>query len=82
MKAVKFKEQNIEMGKDQPQHETLPACRTDDGIIISCWKFTWKEKIKILFGKPIWLWQYTFNHGMNPISLDMDYPEITTKEKQ
>jgi len=32
----------------------LPVLRRD-GVCISCWKPTWRERIYIFLGKPVWL---------------------------
>lgn len=57
MKPIEFKEQNVVFAKDQPQYQPLPALKlnTPEGEVISCWKMSFKERIKaLLFGK-VWL---------------------------
>ena len=49
MKPIKFKEQNIIYAKDQKEYNSLPAFRYDDGEVISCWRLSLKERIKVLF---------------------------------
>lgn len=35
---------------------------------ISCWRPTWRERLAILFGSPVWLWVYGERHP--PVALD------------
>ena len=53
------------------QCTSLDAFWTGDNFI-SCWKVSWKERLKILFGKPIWLWMRSRRHP--PVALEIDYP--------
>ena len=51
MKPVEFEHQNIVFAKDQPEYQPLPALRIDspEGEVISCWKMSFKERMKVLF---------------------------------
>lgn len=68
MKPVKFKHQNIEFAKDQDEYNTLPALRLDtpQGEVISCWRMSFKERIKILFFGRVWLSLMSFNKPLTP----------------
>lgn len=48
MKPIEFPEQNIVLGKDQPQYQPLPAYRGDDQVI-TCWQLSLRDRIKLLF---------------------------------
>jgi len=54
VKIIKFKESNIEFAKDQPEYITMPAHKSDDNVVTSCWKLTLWERIKILFTGIMW----------------------------
>ena len=41
----------------------------DDGTLTSCWRPTWRERFRILFGKPIWLAIVATRQP--PVSLDV-----------
>ncbi|HBR31937.1 MAG TPA: hypothetical protein DD733_07625 [Clostridiales bacterium] len=73
MQPTKFKEQNITFTKPasmtDEQCSSLPAYR-DDREIISCWKMTWKERIKVLFIGKIWFSVY--GTSQPPICLSVD----------
>ena len=72
MYPIEFKEQNWIFAKDQPQYLSLPCYKSEDGEVISCWKLTFKERLKVLFGKPIWLSMLTFNKPLQPQKLSVD----------
>ena len=76
MIPLKFKEQNITFAENQPEYLPLPAWRSPEGEVISCWKFAFKEKIMILFNSKLWLRQYTFNSPLQPQLPQVEYPFI------
>ena len=44
-------------------------CAISSGVVHSQWRFTWKERIKVLFGKPLTLAVVTGK--MPPVSLEI-----------
>lgn len=66
MKPLEFKEQNCIYAKDQPEYLPLPSHKTKDGVVTSCWKLNWKERIKILLSGKLWLEQLTFSQALQP----------------
>jgi hypothetical protein len=74
MKPIEFKEANFTFAINQPQYRPLPTWRGDDGTVISCWKLTRKERLKLLFTGRIWLRVLTFNQPLQPQRLDVDRP--------
>ena len=88
MKPVTFEHVNITFAKDQPEYLDLPALvDTDRGTVITCWDFTWKERIAILFQGCVWLSQMTFNKALQPQRPSVERPfdfegeEKTKKQK-
>jgi len=74
MKPISFKQQNCIYAEHQPEYIPLPAHRDKDSIITSCWKFTLKERLKVLFrGKMYWQ-QWSFNQPLQPIKPSIDNP--------
>jgi hypothetical protein len=52
MKPIKFKGYNVIYAENQPEYIPLPVYKDKDGTVVSCWKFTILERIKVLlFGK-------------------------------
>lgn len=70
MKPIKFKESNITLAKDQPQYQQLPIHRDgkdNEGRVTSCWKLSFKERIKLLFTGNLWLSMMTFHKQPMPV---------------
>ncbi len=78
MKIKHFPESNITFARDQPEYQPLPAFYVGDnqGIVISCWSLSIKERIKVLFTGCIWLHVLTFNNPLQPQLMQTDYPFI------
>lgn len=74
MKAIEFDQQNTIMGKNQPEYFPLPAYKDDAGVVTSCFKFTFFEKLRVLFGNPVWISVATFNDPLQPIRLTITKP--------
>lgn len=78
MKPVSFKHQNIVFAKDQPEYQPLPALRIDSpqGEVISCWKMSFKERIKVLFTGVVWLSLLSFNKPLTPSFMAVNRKEV------
>ncbi len=74
MKPIKFKQQNCVIAKDQPEYISLPSYKDNDGIVTTCWKLSFLEKIKLLINGKIWLQVMTFKHPLQPIRLSIKNP--------
>lgn len=70
MKAITFPEANVEIAKDQPQYQTLPAYwNAEEGTIVFCFKLNQDEIDRVYATGEIYFKQLTFGHPMQPISL-------------
>jgi hypothetical protein len=67
--------QSVVYAKDQPEYIPLPTSRDNDGTVVTCWKFDWRERLRILFGTPLYLTVLTFNHALQPLRPSLDKPE-------
>lgn len=78
MKPVEFKHQNVIFAKDQPEYQPLPALRLDtpEGQVISCWKMSIWERMKVLFTGRVWLSLMSFNKPLTPSYLAVNRKEI------
>ena len=74
MQPITFKQCNASFAKNQDQYIELPVFRTTDGMVISCWKMTWKERLKAAFTGKIFLTLLTFNYPLQPQLLQVDSP--------
>ncbi len=82
MKPIKFKGSNIVFAKDQPEYLPLPAFRSEDGQVVSCWQLTWKERFKLLWTGKLFLMIATFNKPLQPQVPLVDNPLIFEDEKE
>ena len=60
--------------KDQPQYIPLPAYRTDDGMVVTRWRGTWKERLRFLLFGDLWLSMLTYNQPLQPVKLELTCP--------
>lgn len=67
--------------KDQPEYRQLPAYRESDGTVVTRWRLSWSERIKLLFTGDLWLTVLTFNHPLQPVKLQTKCP-IVSEEMQ
>lgn len=68
MKPVKFKEHNVVFAENQKEYLPLPAFKNDSphGEVISCWKLSWVERLRILFTGKLWVELLSFNKPLTP----------------
>lgn len=66
MKPVDFEGANVTFAKDQPEYQPLPAHRTQDGQVISCWALTWRERLRLLVTGRLYLSLLTFGQPLQP----------------
>jgi len=66
MKPIEFKEKNCVYAEHQPEYLPLPAHKTKDGRVISCWQLSFKERLQALFKGKVWFMVMTFNKNLQP----------------
>jgi len=78
MKPVEFKHQNTVFAKDQPEYQPLPALILDtpEGEVISCWKLSFNERLKVLMFGRVWLSLMSFNKPLTPSYLSVNRKEV------
>ena len=78
MKPIEFKEQNTIFAKDQPEYQPLPALKmnTIEGQVISCWKLSFKERMKLLFTGKVWMSLMMFGNPLTPSYLTVNKKEL------
>lgn len=76
MKPKNFPEANVNFAKNQPEYLQLPAFKNDsqEGEVVSCWKLSFRERMRVLVKGEIWVSMMSFNKPLTP-SL------ITTKKE-
>lgn len=56
----------VEIAASQPEYKTLPA-RMNDGVVYTRWKFSFRERLCVLFGAKLDLNILTFGENLQPI---------------
>ncbi len=81
MKPVEFPEVNITFAKDKPEYQPLPAFRNESpqGEVITCWKLSFRERIRVLFMGNIWLSLLSFNKPLTPSFMTTKKEEVLIK---
>lgn len=81
MKPIKFKESNTVYGKGQENiYDALPATLFEDGEVVTCWKLSWKDVLRLLFTRKVWLCVATFKKPLQPLFMSTDKYEIFQKK--
>lgn len=76
MKSKWFKEQNVIFAENQTEYEPLPALKTEEGDVITCWELSDEEIELIKANKCLYLAVKTFNTPLQPIFLTVDKNEV------
>lgn len=74
MKPIEFKGFNVTFAKDQPEYLPLPAYKDKAGVVTSCWKLKFVERLKILWHGKLYVQNLTFNKPLQPQRLIVDNP--------
>lgn len=74
MKPVKFHGSNTVFAENQPEYLPLPARVSANGEVTSCWKLSWRERLRILFAGRFYVRMLTFNQPLQPLlpTVDLD----------
>lgn len=85
MNSITFPEKTIIIAENQPEYIPLPAYRhlnpetggvDTSGQLTFCWQPTWKERLLLALGFPIWHTVLTFNQPLQPQMLSLIKPSM------
>ena len=65
--------------KDQPEYQPLPVWKAEGGTTLSRWHLTWRERLIAFFRGDVYLWIETFNKPLQPVSLQVERPEMASE---
>jgi hypothetical protein len=65
------RENEVVLAKDQPEYAQLPALPIEGGMMLTRWRFTWRERLQILFFCDLHLWVWTFGKPFQPVALQI-----------
>lgn len=81
MNPIPFGEQNTVYAERQPEYIPLPAHKDADGLVTTCWKLCFWEKMLILMEGKIWLQVLTFNKPLQPLRMTAIEPKRRATEE-
>jgi hypothetical protein len=61
--------------KDQPEYLPLPCRRGVEGTVVTCWKLSLGERLRIFLRGTVYITLLTFNRPLQPILCSLDKPE-------
>lgn len=79
MRPVTFPESTHVLAKDQQEYLPLPVHRQRDGLVVSCWRLTWRERLKLFLTGRLWLMTLTYNAPLQPLAPQVDSPFSSPK---
>jgi hypothetical protein len=84
MRPIKFKEQNVTYAENQPEYLPLPAFKSNDpmGQVISCWKLSFMERVRILFTGKLWVCLASFNKPLTPSLFTTKKSDVITTRSE
>lgn len=68
--------------KDQPQYNPLPSIKLPDGLIVTRWAMTWRERLRCLFTGSVYLEVLTFNQPLQPLKMSVAIPDEFAPSKR
>lgn len=68
--------EEVIFAKDQSEYNDLPAVRFANGEVITRWKLTFIERLKLLFSGNLYLHLLTFNRPLQPIKFSFSEAEV------
>jgi len=70
MNPVTFPRSNVTYAKYQPQYRPLPAHYGEvNGQVTTCWRLTWKERIRVLLSGVVFHRCLTFDQPLQPMNM-------------
>jgi hypothetical protein len=82
MTPKNFDEVNVVFAKDQPEYIPLPAFLNEapTGEVITCWRLSFRERIRLLFTGEIWLCMLTFHRPLTPTFVTTKKTELLSNK--
>ena len=75
MKPVDFLASNLTLAENQEEYTTLPAWLSPDSEeVVTCWKLSLWERLKLLWTGELWLRQLVFKQTFQPQLPQVEVP--------
>lgn len=62
--------------KDQPEYRPLPCHKSADGTVLTRWRLTLRERVRVVLRGDVYLFVSTFNKPLQPLMLQVERPEL------
>jgi hypothetical protein len=82
MTPVSFPEQNAVLAENQKEYVPLPVHRTREGLVVSCWRPTFWQRIKLLVTGRLWVLTLTFGDPLQPLMVQTEKPFAPTEQSR
>jgi hypothetical protein len=81
MRAIEFKEVNKVLAKNSAKYKSLPIFLDgrSEGVAVSCYRLSFKERLKVLFSGKIWHGQMTFHKPFQPQLMSVNKSDLILK---
>ena len=81
MEPIKFNENNTVYYKGHENlYDALPALLFEDGDVVTCWKLSFKDILRLIFTRKLWLSVATFNNPLQPLFMSTNKRDIFTSK--
>lgn len=60
----------------QPEYQVLPSFKDSEGVVITRWRCSFWERLRILFIGDVYLQQLTFHQSLQPVLLQTEPPDV------
>jgi hypothetical protein len=64
----------VVIAENQPEYVPLPAIWLPGGTILTHWRCSWRERLRLLWSGDLWVTVLTFNEPLQPLKLDTKCP--------
>ena len=81
MEPIKFNEANTVYGKGHENlYEFFSALLFEDGEVVTCLKLSFKDILRLIFTRKLWLCVATFNNPLQPLFISTNKRDIFTSK--
>ena len=81
MEPIKFNEDNtVQYNGPENLYDALPALLFEDGDVVTCWKLSFKDILRLIFTRKLWLSVATFNNPLQPLFMSTNKRDIFTSK--
>lgn len=74
-----IKDRNLQetvFAEHQDEYQNLPSIVLENGQVITRWKLSLRERLKVLFSGDIYLWIWSFGNPLQPVLLEVEPPKF------